>query len=140
MACHNRREKTLACLAALYGSTPLIDATFDVFLVDDGSNDGTAIAVREKFPHVKITAGNGQLFWNRGMHLAWKTASQVNNYDYYLWLNDDTNIFSNALKSLLLAAESTENRAVIVAPICSKLTGKLTYSGYKSNGDFGDHI
>ncbi len=136
LACHNRKEKTLICLEALFQNTLPEGYSLDVFLVDDSSTDGTATAVKNKFPQVNIITGNGQLYWNRGMHLAWQTASQAYNYDYYLWLNDDTYIFPYALKSMLMAAESTARNAVIVAPICSKVTGKLTYSGYQSNGDF----
>lgn len=140
IACHNRKDKTLACLDALFQNSLPIDYSLDVYLVDDGSSDGTASVVKQKFPQLNIINGNGELFWNRGMHLAWQSASQANNYDYYLWLNDDTDIFPHALSSLLVAANDTENRAVIVAPICSKLTGKLTYSGYQSNGDFHNDV
>jgi GT2 family glycosyltransferase len=140
MACHNRKAKTLACLDALFKNTLSEGYSLDVFLVDDGSTDGTAIAVKEKHPQVNIITGNGQLFWNRGMHLAWQSASQANNYDFYLWLNDDTDIFPHSLSTMLAAAETTGNRAVIVAPICSKITGKLTYSGYQSNGDFSADV
>ena len=38
LTCHNRKEKTLACLHSLFS----IISTIDVFLVDDGSTDGTS--------------------------------------------------------------------------------------------------
>jgi GT2 family glycosyltransferase len=103
--------------------------SLDVFLVDDGSSDGTAYAVKQNFPQVNIITGNGQLFWNRGMHMAWQLAIQLYDYDYYLWLNDDTYIFQTALNELLLASDLNENKAIIVAATCSKVTGKTTYSG-----------
>ena len=146
ITCHNRRQKTLECLEALFQNTLPADYTLDVFLVDDGSTDDTAKAVHGAFPQVNIIQGNGDLFWNRGMHKAWEAAVQSkltsqNNttdqsqaYDYYLWLNDDTNIFKNTLQVLLQAADSTENKAVIVAASCAKATGELTYSGFLSSG------
>jgi GT2 family glycosyltransferase len=70
------------------------------------------------------------------MLLAWQSAIKTKDFDYFLWLNDDTDIFPNALSSLLSAAEATSNEAVIVAPICSRVTGKTTYTGYIFNGDF----
>jgi len=72
----------------------------DVFLVDDGSTDDSSQAIREQFPEVNIIQGNGNLYWNRGMHLAWETASSYKDYDYYMWLNDDTYLFNNAIKNL----------------------------------------
>lgn len=136
MTCHNRKEKTLACLDALFGNTLPVGYLLTVFLVDDGSSDGTGQAVHEAYPQVNIITGNGQLFWNRGMHLAWQSASRARNYEFYLWLNDDTDLFPNALSTMLAAAEAAGNRAVIVAPICSRITGKTTYSGYQMNANF----
>lgn len=136
ITCHNRKAKTLACLSALFHNTLPDGYALNVFLVDDGSTDGTSEAVHAFYPEVNIIKGDGNLFWNRGMHLAWQTALNVNDFDFYLWLNDDTDIFPHAISTMLATAKSTENRAVIVAPILSQVTGKTTYSGYQSNGNF----
>ncbi len=135
IACHNRKEKTLACLKVLFQSTLPDGYSLDVFLVDDGSTDGTAEAVKDKFPSIKIVLGSGELYWSRGMHLAWETAVQSMDHDYYLWLNDDTYIFQTTLSTMLSAADSTENKAIIVAASCSATTGQLTYCGDDSNGN-----
>ena len=50
----------------------------EVFLVDDGSSDGTGIVVKEMFPEITVIQGNGKLFWNRGMFYAWDAASTKN--------------------------------------------------------------
>ena len=76
LTCHNRSEKTTACLHSLFQCYLPSDFVLDVFLVDDGSTDGTAELVTEKFPKVIIIHGDGNLFWNRGMHLAWSYASK----------------------------------------------------------------
>ena len=135
ITCHNRKDKTLSCLSALFNSLLPDDYSLEVFLVDDGSTDGTSDAIREHYPQVNIIQGNGNLFWTRGMHLAWTTAIQNNDYDYYVWLNDDTHIFQNTLATMLSAANSTENRHIIVAACCSEKSGELTYSGFLPNGD-----
>ena len=106
--------------------------------MDDGSTDGTEQEIRVRYPQVNIIKGDGNLYWNRGMHLAWQTASQKNDYDHYIWLNDDTSLFDNALDVLLSAAEQTENKAIIVGASCSKKTGELTYSGYNLNEELID--
>jgi GT2 family glycosyltransferase len=68
ITCYNRKEKTLSCLAALFNCIVPDGYGFDVFLVDDGSTDGTSDAIKEGFTQVNIIQGNGNLFWNRGMH------------------------------------------------------------------------
>lgn len=130
ITCHNRRNTTLACLQALYHQ----DITFDVYLVDDGSSDGTSEAVKKNYPAVNILEGDGNLFWVGGMRLAFSEALKQG-YNYYLWLNDDTILDSNALLNLLnthqkLAQQGYPN-SIIVGSVRDPLTGKLTYGGRK---------
>jgi len=102
ITCHNRIESTLQCLKALFCQKSLGESFhLEVFLVDDGCTDGTSDVIRLDFPQVKIIQGNGNLYWNRGMHLAWETAAASKDFDYYLWLNDDTFLFENGLEILL---------------------------------------
>lgn len=96
LTCHNRKEKTLACLHSLFS----IISTIDVFLVDDGSTDGTSTEVIKLYPQVKIIKGSGNLFWSRGMYTAWKEAVKYD-YDYFLWLNDDVELYPFFLDELL---------------------------------------
>ena len=35
------------------------------------------------------------------MHLAWETAAKLNDYDFYLWLNDDVTLHKGAISELL---------------------------------------
>ncbi len=127
ITCHNRKEKTITCLQALYAQEGL-GSKFDleVFLVDDGSTDGTSAAIRMQFPEVNIIQGDGNLYWNRGMHLAWDTAAKFNTYNYYLWLNDDTFLYPNAVALLL---SSNFQDAIICGSTACPQTGKLTYGG-----------
>ena len=75
ITCHNRKSKTIACLERLFQQALPLGVLLKVYLVDDGSTDGTAEAVREKFPSVSVISADGSLFWCRGMRLAWKHAS-----------------------------------------------------------------
>lgn len=127
ITCHNRKIKTMACLKSLFQCTLPAEHSIEVFLVDDGSTDGTSNAIKENFSQVRIISGSGNLYWNRGMHLAWKTAAE-NDFDYYLWLNDDTYIFKDTLLVLLSTANSTENISIIIATTCTA-SGVITYGG-----------
>jgi GT2 family glycosyltransferase len=142
ITCHNRKNKTLSCLKALFDQKGLYEEfTINVFLVDDGSTDGTSRAIQDQFPKVKIIQGTGKLYWNRGMYLSWKTAAAAYDFDYYLWLNDDTFLFQNALEVLL---NGKFLNAIICGTTISEITKKATYGGYITylnklivpNGDF----
>jgi GT2 family glycosyltransferase len=128
ITCHNRRNTTLACLHALYQQ----DVTFEVYLVDDGSSDGTSEAIKANYPPVNIIKGDGNLFWVGGMRLAFSKALK-NGYNYYLWLNDDTILDSNALPNLLdthkCLAKRGHPNSIVVGSVRDPLTGKLTYGG-----------
>ena len=51
---YNTREMTLKCLRTLHESLGGLSA--EVWLVDNASTDGSAAAVREAFPNVKLLA------------------------------------------------------------------------------------
>lgn len=129
----NRKGKTLECLKRLYTQLPLDGYQVDVYLTNDGCTDGTPEAVKEQFPEVNIINGNGNLFWNRGMYTAWHEAAKKN-YDFYLWLNDDTYVYPNMLCSLLKASSVKNDMAIIVGATQSLDGKKITYGGRLSNG------
>jgi len=96
---HNRKALTLHCLRALASQELPPGLRFQVYLLDDGSNDGTAQAINREFPDVHILHGTGTLFWCRGMRRAWRAAAGEDP-DFYLLLNDDTFMFPQALQTL----------------------------------------
>ncbi len=130
---HNRKEKTLSCLANLYAQAIPDDIKFDVFLTDDGCTDGTQDAVRAGFPKVNIIQGDGSLFWNRGMVAAWKEAAKKD-FDFYLWLNDDTFLYSDVISRLAECSNSHGDKVIIVGSTCA-LNNKevITYGGWVNN-------
>jgi GT2 family glycosyltransferase len=113
MTCHNRKEKTLKCLFSLFVVLP----ECVVFLVDDSSTDGTSEAVKEKFPQVNIIHGDGSLYWSRGMYTAWIYALQKEKYDFYLWLNDDLELYPLFFDELMKCYTVTGNNCIIVGNV-----------------------
>ncbi len=132
LTCHNRKQTTLASLKALLNQELPPAIKIDIFLVDDGSTDGTALSVAEAYPQVKILQGDGSLFWNGGMRLALAEAIKYD-YDYYLWLNDDTSLYPNALSNLLNTLQGLrsqgKNQVLVVGSTCDPHTKALTYGG-----------
>ena len=134
MACHNRREHTLSCLRGLNRQSVIGKMVIDVYLLDDGSSDGTSDAVRAEFPDVHLLQGDGNLFWTRGMYESFSAAIQKG-YDYYLWLNDDSMLYDNALEVLLDTHVSLKKQGhectIIGGGLQHPVTGRFTYGGVK---------
>ena len=131
MTCFNRRESTLACLESLFAQNEQYPRSVQVILVDDGSTDGTGDAVKKTFPAVRVLPTEGNLFWNGGMRVAFAEALK-GDYDFYLWLNDDTILFPHALDMLLRVAvmlEKEGRKAIVVGSTCNAETGKRSYGG-----------
>ena len=132
MTVFNRRETTLRCLRQVaeqqYDHN---NYSIDIYLTNDGCTDGTPEAVAKEFPQVNIIEGDGTLFWNRGMYTAWKAAIAAADYDYYMWLNDDTFIYSSTMARLLESSEQHSNSAIIVGSTSAVGDiSKITYGGW----------
>ena len=120
MTCHNRKETTVRCLRGL-------PSDVDVYLVDDGSTDGTDEAVKATFPNVNVIRGTGNLYWAKGMELAWKTAIVAGNWDGYLWLNDDVELLPEAMEKLSSALPlQLETPTILVGELVNS-EGEVTY-------------
>lgn len=132
ITCFNRKQKTLTCLSKLFAQRLPDNIQISVFLVDDNSPDGTAIAVRQAYPSVHVLEGNGNLFWNGGMRLAFDTAFSKG-YNFYLWLNDDTFLYEDAINKLLIEYSVLNNKgfakSIVVGATQDQVTGSLTYGG-----------
>ena len=133
ITCHNRRQKTIDCLISLFENNA--EFNIDIFLVDDGSTDGTSIAVSQLFPSVHIIEGDGELYWNRGMIVAWKYAMSISDYDFYLWLNDDVKLRRSALELLV---ETSSGNSIIVGSTRDENNGELSYGGRDRDGNLID--
>ena len=139
MTVFNRKSTTLRCLQQV--ETQNYDKnsySVDVYLTNDGYTDGTPDAVRAEFPKVIIIEGGGSLFWNRGMYVAWTEAAK-GDYDYYLWLNDDTFVFDDTIARLLLSSDKHGDKAIIVGTTSAVGEAlKITYGGWINGKLFAD--
>lgn len=130
MACHNRKAVTVICLSRLL---PQLGEDDGVFLVDDGSCDGTAAAVaRLDDKRIKVIAGDGTFFWAKGMRKAWEVAiAERQDWDGYLWLNDDTELKPDAIAKMLAVGDGEH---VVVGELESS-NGEVVY-GVRQDGLF----
>lgn len=94
---YNTREMTLACLASVYAQT---QAPFEVIVVDNASADGSAAAIAEAFPQVRLIAETV----NHGFAAAHDIAVPLTRAEWLLLLNPDTVVLDGALDKLLAFA------------------------------------
>jgi GT2 family glycosyltransferase len=128
ITCFNRADTTEKSIHAIYKSDIPKDLSFEIYLTDDGSTDDTSNRISQKFPTVNIIKGNGHLYWNGGMRLAFGKAIEKN-FDMYLWLNDDTILFQDTIKLLMSTANRNKESAIIVGSTKSSIDGNVTYGG-----------
>ncbi|MHB8059240.1 MAG: glycosyltransferase family 2 protein [Gaiellaceae bacterium] len=131
LASHNRRELTLACLRSYFEQ--LVDAslTLDAVLVDDGSEDGTAPAVREAFKNVRVIETDGSLYWAASMARA-ESEALASDPDALVWLNDDVVLEADAVQRLAqIAGDPRTVAKIVVGRIHDPVTDELTYGGVR---------
>lgn len=129
MTVHNRRDVTLRCLHSLSRQLQEEDSfSLSCVVVDDGSTDGTAEAIRDSrwpFP-IHVVRGSGDLFWARGMALAQSEATAVFQPNYLLWLNDDVVLRIDAISRLLAASQKGPEAIAVGA---TEWDGRVSYGG-----------
>jgi len=127
--CHNRREHTLAALSDLHEQILPADVSMTHVIVDDGSTDGTAAAVRTHFPDVEIVQGSGDLFWAGGMRHGWEQAVSNKVFDYLFVYNDDVRLEQSAISCLLDAGATLAEHRIVVGSFLSEDGRVTTYGG-----------
>lgn len=134
LTCFNRKNKTLESLGELYKAYSLVHANINIsiYLTDDGSTDGTGEAVKSKYPQINVLQGTGDLFWAGGMRNSWNEALK-GNYDGYLLLNDDTNVYENLFVELLETHDYSLSQfnegGIYIGSTINYKTNLLSYGG-----------
>jgi len=96
----NTREMTLACLRSIYAEART--TSFEIILVDNGSQDGSADAIASAFPQVRLIAETR----NHGFARANNIAADKARGQYLLLLNTDTLVLDDAIDRLVNAARA----------------------------------
>jgi GT2 family glycosyltransferase len=135
---HNRRDTTLNYLKQMRH----IDAgglTLDMVIVDDGSTDGTAQAIREQYPDVVILQGDGNLWWtgavNKGVQYA-----LTKDYDGVLIMNDDLELDKDFLLHIMGVADKNPGSLVSSVVVNKAESGEeeVIAAGFGTFGFFSE--
>jgi GT2 family glycosyltransferase len=136
VACHNRREKTIASLESLKMAASRGKVEFDITVYDDGSSDGTASSLKESFSNVTVINGTGSEFWAKSMFLAERSVlerAEVLNSGYIVWLNDDVLLDEDSLKRLFKILGDFPD-AIIIGAMRDFENSAVSYSGLNKGG------
>ena len=91
----NTKDLLCQCIDSLTQTLGKFDT--EVFVVDNGSTDGSASAVREKFPGVRLVENPV----NMGFAKANNQAISLSSGEYLLFLNPDTQVKDDAIHKML---------------------------------------
>jgi len=88
---YNTRELTKKCLRSVFNSKT--NFSFEVWVVDNGSADGSVEMIRQEFPAVKLIENKHNLGFSKGNNIALRQAQGR----YLLLLNSDTEVQPDTL-------------------------------------------
>ena len=105
---HDRKAVTLGFARCLREQTY---ARYTLLLVDDGSTDGTAEAVRELVPGCQVLRGTGDWWWAGSLQQAYEhiAAASLPADDLVLICNDDTTFEPDFLQNAVMAMRDQRN-------------------------------
>ena len=95
------------CLSSIFKLTKGI--TFEIIVVDNGSKDGSAQMVKEKFPQVKLIPNRDNL----GFTKANNQGIKIEKGKYILLLNSDTYLIENSFSKLIKKAKTLQSLGVL---------------------------
>ena len=95
----NCKNYLLKCIRSIYLYPPR--CSYKITIVDNGSSDGTVDAVMSDFPDVYVIKNETNLGFASANNLVLKQRGA----HYYLLLNPDTEVYANAIQTLLEFAE-----------------------------------
>lgn len=91
---YNTRDATIAAIDSIAPNSP---AGTEIVVVDNGSQDGSAAAIRERFPEATVIDAGGNLGFARGVNLGVRHASGI----HIVLLNPDTVVLRHSLTTLV---------------------------------------
>ncbi|MGR3178532.1 MAG: glycosyltransferase family 2 protein [Candidatus Anammoxibacter sp.] len=110
----NARDLLLDCLDSLFKQVSLID--YEVFVVDNGSNDGTVEAVKQRFDSVNLIANKENLGFAAANNQGLKEMSSR----YAVLLNSDTIVLGGVFEKLVKFLDEHSDVAVVGPQLINK--------------------
>jgi GT2 family glycosyltransferase len=128
----NGKADTLECLASL---SEIDYRNFEVVVVDNGSSDDSAAAIRAAFPDATLLETGANLGYAEGNNIGMRAALE-RGAELVLVLNNDTAVHEGLLRELVDAAASRPDAGIIGAKIYHYgERNRVWYAGARWNRD-----
>jgi GT2 family glycosyltransferase len=105
----NGRDMTVDCLRSLLAMSGV---RYSITVVDNGSSDNSADAIRQEFPRVQVIANKQNLGFAAGCNVGMEEALKEEGRDYILLVNNDTVVDPRLLAELVEEADRNPRVAV----------------------------
>ena len=122
----NRVEETFKCVENISNAAIKENYKFKIYIADASNNE----IITNRFKDVKsikVLNIDSDVYWNRGMNFSWKSATLEQDFDFFLWLNNDTYIYDDGIKTIFDDFNQINEDSIIVG-ITEDENG-LTYGG-----------
>ena len=102
------------CLNSIYCSP--VQASFEIIVVDNGSNDGTLEMLKADYPAIQVIANGANLGYTKPMNQALRRASG----EYLIQLNPDTFVNSGALDTIYKYMQSNPQVGICAPKVLNR--------------------
>ncbi len=110
---YNNLSDTIECLVSV---SEIQYANLDVLVVDNGSTDGSADAIRDHFPNVRVLRSESNLGVPGGFNLGIRNAL-ASGSEFVFLLNNDTVVAPDIVSILVARAIENPNLAIVMPKI-----------------------
>ena len=129
----NVRDLLMACLRSLQADLERAGLTADIWVVDNGSTDGTSEAVARDFPTIRLIARRDNPGFAAANNQALRAALDASPPRYFWLLNPDTEVLPGATTALIAAMETHPRVGVAGAKLLYP-DGTLQHSAFRFPG------
>lgn len=129
----NVRDLLAACLRSLFGDLARTGLEAEVWVVDNGSSDGSSEMVTQEFPAVHLIARQDNVGFAAANNEAMRAALASAPPRYFWLLNPDTEILPGATGALIAALESHPRAGIAGAKLLYP-DGTLQHSAFRFPG------
>ncbi len=133
----NRRNEIIKLVNELLNQKNVHGANIHIFVVIDGSTDGTAEALMDlEENNVHSIHGDGNWWYTKSINEGIKASKKINP-DFFLLLNDDTHIKADYLHILLDTYEKIQKPCLLgTASVSIEKPIRITFSGIRKSPKF----
>lgn len=105
---------------------------YELYLINDGSTDGTSDYVSSNYPKINLLKGDGNLWWTGSLNLGLNSIlKKAKSNDYVFVINNDCYFDKNYLNSLINYSKKLGPKTIIGSTVVDAESKKVIDNGVK---------